>query len=76
MKAKEIHYMDAIHFRPREDNGNVRCLNGSAHIKRTTDIKHVTCKACLDKNTHKSFWDLKEYESSMNWVQKRDYYGF
>jgi len=53
---KELHYLDAVHFRPMQDNSNVRCLNGSAHLKETRDIRLVTCEKCLNKNTCKRYW--------------------
>ena len=53
-------YLTQTHFQPIQNYMNVRCLNGSAHIKKTTDINKVTCPLCLDKETHKSFWKEKE----------------
>jgi hypothetical protein len=47
---------ESIHYRPFTSTWNVRCLNGSAHAKRTTHFEHVTCPLCLNKNTCKSFW--------------------
>jgi hypothetical protein len=49
-----------IHFRPFGDNGNVRCLNGSAHARNTNDLKRVTCLKCLNPNTAKDFWHRHE----------------
>ena len=51
---------DLIHFTPFRDSFNVRCLNGSAHARRTGDIKAVTCPICSDKKTNKNFWDRHE----------------
>lgn len=48
-----------IHFCPSVDTYNVRCLNGSAHARRTENIKEVTCPLCLDKNTNSDFWFYK-----------------
>lgn len=45
-----------IHFHPLPFNGNVRCLNGSAHVSYSYDIKDVTCPLCKDKNTARGFW--------------------
>lgn len=56
----EIHYLKTVHFQPLRDIDNVRCLNGSAHIWRTRDITQVTCKLCLDENTHKDYWREKD----------------
>jgi hypothetical protein len=47
---------DLIHFRPSEHTKNVRCLNGSAHVKFTYDIDVVTCPLCKDEKNHASFW--------------------
>ena len=49
-------YLTDIHFKPDSDYHNVRCLNGSAHIKRTNDLTKVTCKKCLDTKTYQRFW--------------------
>jgi hypothetical protein len=51
---------DLIHFTPFRDSFNVRCLNGSAHAKRTEIIKFVTCPICKDENANKEFW--REHE--------------
>ncbi len=57
-----------IHFRPMKytpgmsGTGNVRCLNGSAHTQETTDIKQVTCALCLNPNTFKDHWAIKQNE--------------
>jgi hypothetical protein len=48
------------HFKPFNDNGNVKCLNGSAHVWETRNIKEVTCPKCLDDNVAKSFWHEHE----------------
>lgn len=45
-----------IHFRPSDKTGNVRCLNGSAHVRQTFDINSVTCPLCKDIKTNSSFW--------------------
>lgn len=68
--------MEAVHYRPRTDNHNVRCLNGSAHIKRTTDITKVTCEKCKDEATYREYWNKAEMEAGMNWKQKQEYFGF
>ena len=49
-----------VHFRPFNDSGNVRCLNGDAHAIETTDINKVTCPKCLNPNTGKDFWHRHE----------------
>ena len=51
---------DLIHYTPFRDSFNVRCLNGSAHAKRTELFVFVTCPLCLDKNTNKEFWNRHE----------------
>jgi len=61
--------MEAVHFHPMDDNGNVRCLNGSAHIRATRDIEAVTCTKCKDKNHAKNFWAEKEAEKRMGKVE-------
>ena len=38
---------------------NVRCLNGSAHVKVTYKKTEVTCPLCLDENTAKDYWNQK-----------------
>ncbi len=56
--------MDLIHFRPISYKGlipisgvyNVRCLNGSAHVRETFNITEVTCPLCKDKNHAKDYW--------------------
>ena len=53
----EPDYKKAIHFRPSENNKNVRCLNGSAYIRRTLDINKVTCAKCLDKKHNVNYWN-------------------
>lgn len=53
-------YRTQVHFLPMPGkNTNVRCLNGSAHIARTSDIKEVTCPLCLDPNTKAQYWAEK-----------------
>lgn len=59
MKPIEKDYKKAVHFRPMKDNGNVRCLNGSAHINASYNIEDVTCEKCLNPDTHKNYWDEK-----------------
>lgn len=57
---KKIHYLEAVHFLPLPHiTQNVRCLNGSAHIKRTSDITLVTCELCKNPETAKAFWQEK-----------------
>jgi hypothetical protein len=51
---------EPIHFRPFNDSFNVRCLNGSAHASRTSDITKVNCLECLNPKTNKDFWDAHE----------------
>ena len=51
---------DLIHFTPFRDSFNVRCLNGSAHAKRTQHIEFVTCPICKDKKANKDFWNTHE----------------
>ena len=60
LKANPIPYREMVHFKPFNDNGNVRCLNGDAHARRTTDINKVTCIKCLNPNTGKNFWHRHE----------------
>jgi hypothetical protein len=52
-------YKTDIHFRPSTKTGNVKCLNGSAHVKETFDIRDVTCPKCLDKTDEdqERWWD-------------------
>lgn len=45
-----------VHYQPLSYNSNVRCLNGSAHIRRTTDYKQVTCALCKDPRTNAAHW--------------------
>jgi hypothetical protein len=52
-----------IHYHPDPKNGNVRCLNGSAHAHGTTDITKVTCPKCLDKKTCIEYWTEKARSS-------------
>lgn len=47
---------EIIHFRPYWNSRNVHCLNGSAHVNATSNIKEVTCLKCLNPNTAKDFW--------------------
>lgn len=47
---------DLVHFLPFKDNRNVRCLNGSAHVRTTYLIEFVTCPLCLDENECKTYW--------------------
>lgn len=54
LKANKPVY--TIHFRPFNDSGNVRCLNGNAHASYTTDKNRITCPLCLNENTKKEFW--------------------
>jgi len=64
-----------IHFKPFNDNRNVRCLNGSAHAKASTDFNSVTCEACRDLNNAKRYWH--EYEEKNGNVNKnRIPFGF
>ena len=51
-----------IHFRPFNDSGNVRCLNGSAHAHYSTDINKVNCLKCLDPKTGQNFWHEHEHK--------------
>ena len=48
--------IEVIHFQPFNDNGNVRCLHGSAHAYRSKDITKVNCPKCLDEKTCERFW--------------------
>jgi Zn finger protein HypA/HybF involved in hydrogenase expression len=51
---------DLTHYLPMpEETGNVRCLNGSAHVRTTSSIEFVTCPKCKDTNTNKKYWDIK-----------------
>lgn len=57
-------YMNQTHFIPLPDiTYNVRCLNGSAHIRATSNIKNVTCPLCLNKKTHKEHWQIVKEEA-------------
>jgi hypothetical protein len=44
----EPDYRKAVHFRFSEKTGNVKCFNGSAHIRSSFDIINVTCGKCID----------------------------
>lgn len=52
-------YRTAIHWQPSDKTANVRCLNGSAHVRQTTRKEDVTCAKCLDTNdkSQNKFWD-------------------
>ena len=53
----DFDYKTATHFKPLSKiTSNVRCLNGSAHVKTTTHIEDVTCALCLDAKTHQDYW--------------------
>lgn len=54
--TKVLDYKIAIHYLPSHENHNVRCLNGSAHIKRTHNINEVTCELCKNPETNKPYW--------------------
>ena len=47
---------ELIHYRPFKDNRNVRCLNGSAHVRTAFDLKDVTCPICKDVHANMDFW--------------------
>jgi hypothetical protein len=59
-----------IHFKPLRDNGNVRCLNGSAHRHVSNDLKQVTCPLCLKSDTNKEYWKQARY-----WSLNKQYYS-
>lgn len=59
-----------IHYRPLRDNGNVRCLNGSAHLHVSNTLKFVTCPLCLNSNTNKEYWTKAKY-----WEKNKQYYS-
>ena len=69
-KMKHLHYKvrevpshtveplkDTVHYRPMQGNGNVRCLNGSAHCRETDILKDVTCPKCLEGVQGNSYWE-------------------
>ena len=60
LKGKEIPKKDMVHFQPFKDSFNVRCLNGSAHARRTFDKDKVTCPKCLNPETGQGFWNRHE----------------
>jgi len=68
LRGKEIKPKDMVHFRPFTSTWNVRCLNGSYHAARTTNIEHVTCPKCLNPKTAKDFWF--DYEQKHGNVDK------
>ena len=49
-----------IHYEPFRDSGNVRCLNGSARARYSSDINEVTCTKCLNPKTGEKFWAKHE----------------
>ena len=48
--------MESIHYIVVAGEFNVRCLNGSAHARRTRHIEHVTCELCLNPEHNKEHW--------------------
>jgi hypothetical protein len=49
-----------IHYRPPiGNNRKVKCLNGSAHARGTTNMDMVDCPKCSDKNHNKEYWKEK-----------------
>jgi len=53
-------YRTTTHFLPLPHlTGNVRCLNGSAHLKKTEDPAKVTCDLCKSAETYKEYWNEK-----------------
>lgn len=61
-KKPPLHYLDAVHYQPMENNHNVRCLNGSAHVKQTRHVEFVTCELCKNPLTNKEYWHEKQNE--------------
>lgn len=70
--------MEIIHFQPISYTGsipiagthNVHCLNGSAHVRYSKDIKDVTCPLCLNPETCKDYWSMKREE-----IRTKKYYS-
>jgi len=48
-----------IHYQPDPNNENVRCLDGFTKVRKTIDIKLVTCPMCLDF-TNNRFWVINK----------------
>lgn len=61
-----------IHFTPYSNNRlKTRCLNGSAHALKTTDITRVTCECCLNTDTAKDYWtDYEQKNGNAHRVQE------
>ncbi len=57
---------ELIHYTPLPNTRNVRCLNGSAHVLSSSDLKDVTCPLCVNPFTAHSFWS----EKRKAWYQK------
>lgn len=47
---------ELVHYKPFNDNSNVKCLHGSIHVNRTIDWSKVTCPKCLDPKVGERFW--------------------
>jgi hypothetical protein len=58
-------YRNQTHYQPIQGYHNVKCLNGSAHISKTTDITKVTCPLCLTVNLNSEFWEQKRIEKNI-----------
>jgi len=55
--SPEMRAVEAIHYRPYPSaTRNVRCLNGSAHVRTSSDLKAITCPLCLKEKTNEEFW--------------------
>ena len=46
-----------VHYQEDPKNYNVKCRNGSYHVKRTTNIKLVTCELCKEPSKLKKFFE-------------------
>jgi hypothetical protein len=46
-----------VHYQDDPKNFNVKCRNGSAHVRRSTNIKAVTCELCKSPSKLKKFFN-------------------
>lgn len=66
---RDAKYLIDIHWKPFKENSNVKCLNGSAYLRVTSDKNKVTCAACLSGSTNK-YWELWQSENLNEWQRK------